>query len=97
MPRRCSRLIIIYIGMLEKCEFMNGIIVLVKSRAFHNIEGEIPHGAVVREAYVRDIIVTVGGCRKTKVPFLCQGLNRQREVGWGALTEELSEVLEQRG
>ena len=78
MPRRCSRLIIIRIGMLEKCQFIGGIIVLVKSRAFHNIEGEIPHGAVVREAYVRDIIVTVGGCRKTKVPFLCTDLSRQR-------------------
>ena len=78
MPRRCSRLIIIHICVLEKCEFVDGIIVLMKSRAFHDIESEIPHGAVVREAHVRDIIVTVGGCRKTRVPFLCQGLNRQR-------------------
>ena len=74
MPRRCSRLIIIHICMLEKCEFVDGIIVLMKSRAFHDIESE----AVVREAHVRDILVTVGGCRKTKVPFLCQGLNSQR-------------------
>ena len=66
MPRRCSRLIIIHICMLEKCEFVDGIIVLMKSRAFHDIEGEITHGAVVREAYVRDIFVTVGGCRNIK-------------------------------